>query len=652
MIRSESFDRSKRMRTVNQANQTTCDHSTDQIYEQSNKPSINLFTYQFLLPLLLDYLTDSDVLARLVVSHRSIASSIKRSLHCYDVKRLLPIATARMIVQMRSINQSIDLPLAFIRIKGLSSDDAHLINTIKWSRRADHEFHFTFIDGLNRPNLVAGSLLITHHHASHVRSINQLTSSDNRNPKLRTLQLTCPSSSSSCEVTHLTFYNTTCDHALIYSPLEPGAIPESVVDIDFGNVSYALIAGSLPSSLTRLKLGVAAARLDFGILPTSLTSLDLGEYAGDLKVGVIPESVIQLKLRGMSSGNIEIGALSHVTHLDLDCNFNQPLPQGLIPSSVTHLELGHRFEQVLDIGSIPESVTSLKLGRNFQMCLQPAGVFPNTITRLVVDFPLSRLQGHFSPRHLTHLAQTMPTQCIIFSPIIGTSLTHIHLSQPIMSQVLPHGVTHLTLSGDNMHTNCIPDSVTHLALSGYSSRLTPFITIPDSVTYLLLDLDITSAEQFPLLSNSLTHLVFGNLFNSLEIKSGMIPSSVTHLAFSDTYHYPINSDAIPPSTTHLYLGRNFSKLFALHESPSSIAPLFAMPPISARMSVSAIPPSITHLAVPDCFAYLSDEWQAPATITHLTFGQPDWLINHKQSMEWHETSGSNCSRFGRSGKTI
>lgn len=91
-----------------------------------------------------------------------------------------------------------------------------------------------------------------------------------------------------------------------------------------------------------------------------------------LNPGEIPNSVVQVVFGDMFDQKINPGDIPNsVTHLKFGSNFNRPLVKGSIPDSVTHLAFGKYFDQDIKPGDIPDSVIFLVLRNKWtqQSCI-------------------------------------------------------------------------------------------------------------------------------------------------------------------------------------------------------------------------------------------------------------------------------------------
>lgn len=255
-----------------------------------------------------------------------------------------------------------------------------------------------------------------------------------------------------------------------------------------------------------------------------------------------------------------------VTHLKLGYNFNQPIN---IPYSVTHLEIGGRYSKPLDL---PKNITYLRLGH-------------------VIDYKNST--DRYMERHEPYLAQHILSQQI-FIPDTVTYLYFTNCYFKLMN--IPKNIIYLT-TRYNHDMTIIPDTITHLTLIGKNNIIS--------------------------LSNSITHLIFDNLFN----RQILLPTSIIHLTFGSYYD---QETIIPPLVTHLIFGRLYNKPTVLHDGiiflefgnrynrstnlPNSLKHLIFG---SGYYRKTILPSSITHVTFGNCFNY---EVNIPNSVTHLTFG--------------------------------
>jgi len=137
----------------------------------------------------------------------------------------------------------------------------------------------------------------------------------------------------------------------------------------------------------------------------------------------------------------------------------------------------------------------------------------------------------------------------------------------------------------------VPSSVTHLKLVAHNNATLD--NIPFSVTNLIYDSYFNNPIKTGYIPTSVTHLTFGFFFNQKNKKC--IPPSVTHLTFGYHFNQSIEN-SIPPSVTHLTFGCHFDH------------------PIN-----DYIPTSVTHLTFGDRFNQQIKNC-IPSSVTHLTFG--------------------------------
>ena len=150
--------------------------------------------------------------------------------------------------------------------------------------------------------------------------------------------------------------------------------------------------------------------------------------------------------------------------------------------------------------------------------------------------------------------------------------------------------------------NCIPKSVKYLRLGpGFHQSLEHCIP---HIKHLYLN----SKNK---LSNSLTHLTFGDYYD--ELFNQEIPLSVTHLTFG--YHFNHYVNDIPNSVTHLTFGWKFDQ--PINNIPNSV--IYLEFGFAFNQDVNNIPNSIKYLK----FGYRFNkeiENRIPLSVTHLEFG--------------------------------
>lgn len=241
-----------------------------------------LFTYSFATPLIIQCLTDSDVLAKLV----PCGKVVKQSLKYYLLKK-----TIRQYQASDIVSPDRYMPVLIVQMNDVYGLDSLIDHTalkkIEFGTRYNHVIPAGVI-----PNTV----------------------------------------------THIKFGQ------MFNHPIRSGCLPESVTQLIFGVAfNRPLPAGSLPDSVTYLTLG---NNFNQSIaIPESVTHLQFGTaFNQPIAPGSLPSTLESLSFGWAFNQPLDVGSIPcSVTSLVFGDGFNQPLPIGVIPDSVRYLTLASGY---------------------------------------------------------------------------------------------------------------------------------------------------------------------------------------------------------------------------------------------------------------------------------------------------------------------
>lgn len=424
------------LRSTNQSNQSI-KHSSQSINQsnQSINPSnqsiktnlINqstihidhLFRHSFLLPLIVDYLDDADVLLGLL----PINSSIKQYLDRYQIKRSVTehqyrflTGTARYFTPVITRLEYVTDPklTSISTLKAVKMDDLKSDITVGMISESVEELYFKYSHPL------CEGMLPKHLKVLHMREGNkyqpikpgilpnelqELVVGDGFGPvKIGSL----PSS-----LTSISWEDENYNGNLSFGA---GMFPESLtslklhVSFDDSCIEYnsdddeeQVVPVMFPSKLTDLDVYLDDSHMDGARIPTRVRTLTLG-LNGFLDQHAIPPfaSVETLTIIGSFERLLPCSSWSSLRHLilitdtpllelpalpntleslEITGTFNQALKPGMLPHSLQKLNLGEDWNHPIDIGVLPSGLTALTLGPNFNCQIAP-GVFPPSLREL------------------------------------------------------------------------------------------------------------------------------------------------------------------------------------------------------------------------------------------------------------------------------
>ncbi|KAF2070544.1 hypothetical protein CYY_008134 [Polysphondylium violaceum] len=187
-------------------------------------------------------------------------------------------------------------------------------------------------------------------------------------------------------------------------PLLINVLPLGLLYLDMGNKFNSTIeTGSLPSTITFLKIPSFNQQLENGVLPSNLIYLDISKYQQTIKPSILPSSIETLLFNHSNHIPIEIGSIpSSVKFLTLAWNLKTSVGPGVIPDSVIDLTL---FCFVDDSFYIPSSVISLNLAFIPNQLYQAPNIkIPSSVTRLIIDRPLTTFKSNLIPNSVKSLS--------------------------------------------------------------------------------------------------------------------------------------------------------------------------------------------------------------------------------------------------------
>lgn len=199
-------------------------------------------------------------------------------------------------------------------------------------------------------------------------------------------------------------------------PIPVGVLPLGLEEVTFGfHFNQPLVAGALPQSLTSVLLSCYFNQQILpGQIPDSVKTLRLGESFSDpeseedsefnqpLPPGAIPNSVTNLMLSQYFTQVLQPGSLpSSLRILSIGSDFNQPFTADVVPQGLTSLSLGEKFANMLCLppslkflklkspisnvqllGGFPSSLVAIDLGTDTNVL--PVGLLPNSLRKAVV----------------------------------------------------------------------------------------------------------------------------------------------------------------------------------------------------------------------------------------------------------------------------
>jgi hypothetical protein len=378
---------------------------------------------------------------------------------------------------------------------------------------------------------------------------------------------------------------------------------------------------NLPDSITEITF-IGSYDNNKIILPPNLTHLTFDcfsfEYSDNEYFNNLPDSLTHITTCRSFSAYITRWpkSLKYLTLNNSEKIYCMDHFLKYLPNSLTHLTFGHYFDREIKI--LPNSLTHLTFGEDFNCKIMN---LPNSLTHLTFGRDVYSEIKNF-PNSLTHLTFGRDVYCDDYREIknLPNSLTHLTFGRNVFSEIknLPNSLTHLTF-GKYVYSEIknLPNSLTHLTFGRDFNK--SIKTLPNPLSFDLIhklqknnwnkNINNTQENFIIYLPNSLTHLTFGEKFNS-EVNN--LPNSLTHLTFGEKFNCEVNN--LPNSLTHLTFGKYFNR------------------------KINNWPSSLTELTFGDTFN--NEIKNLPNSLTHLTFGNEFDFANLKYS-----TMPTNISLF-------
>lgn len=365
----------------------------------------------------------------------------------------------------------------------------------------------------------------------------------------------------------------------------------------------------------RLKMRALDHTIQDGVTHVTLGS-DFNPAPG---ISMFPNSVTHVTFRGDFNSRISEGVLPpRLRELVFGDGFNQSF---IVPEGVERVTFGRDFGQMLDHINIPQSVTHIYLHSDYQRSLDdvPDSVYFIFVGDRVVRGDVEIIgTKDIIPDSTAHISisgdmefTTIPpsVRSLYFFTVYGTSFRSQILSNtipntvkkitfscsytyPLETGVLPEGLTHLYLTGNNYDYDnmVIPSSVRYLTI-GYLPP-TPIRYPPN-----LFSLTIEKSER-PLVMDdiprTIKQLIFGDDFDQ-PIYEGLSPEGLTHLTVGNRLDQPLSRGLIPRTLRYINTGRTQS--LDKDADPAELFPRSLKYLTVNKISSYNIPPWVTHLKV-------------------------------------------------------
>lgn len=517
--------------------------------------SVSLIEFPFLMPLLLKFLDDKDVLQNLLITGKEM----RPSLVAYRLKRFLPPCEARHITGWHRY-----LPVQPSIISDWKGENVRYCTSME---------QLNVSDEYDEP-LIPGDLPLSLQMLALGDAFNQPLSRGMLPPQLK----------------HLEFgkaYN---------QPVEVGVLPASLNHIVFGDsFNQPLIPDVIPYGVTRI---------DFG------ATWETSCFNKPLVPGALPESVTKLTLSAEFNQQLIHSCFpSSLKTLYFDEIFNKPLTPGILPNSITDLRLSNEFNQPLTADIVPANLERIDIGSSFVNSLW----LPPTLTEAVLNCCITSVSFVNSfPSSLLRLELHADSDQHLPVNLLPSSLTNLEISQPVQIGSVPDGVCGLTYNCNlAIPVGAIPSTVKLITFGGMFNQPIPTGVIPTSVERLVFG-DAFNQLLLPgNIPDSVKHIVFGKKFNQVLMPGalpeslvdlimsrddglfnqplvvfhvplpppsqplilGSVPRSVTRVTLSCNYNKPLCADALPDSVTRLSFGKHFNQTLTDDVLPRSLKQL-------------------------------------------------------------------------------
>ena len=354
------------------------------------------------------------------------------------------------------------------------------------------------------------------------------------------------------------------------------------------------------SIITLIFLDNFNKKLNVGDIPNTVINITFGnDYDCILDKYVIPESVINITFGNKFNKNITNSLPKYLQTLKFGDKFNIEINKDDIPNSVTTLIFGNDFNENINL---PNSIINLTFGYNFNKEIK--GKLPNFVKKLILGYEFKQFVDIGDiPDSVTHLVFNGP----------------VHLSQRnfIDTGALPNNIIDLTLREYDSVYKTIPSSVRYLTIN--SLKITK--PIPNFITHLTFGNNFNSPLELGSIPDSVTHLTFGNNFNK-KISIGVLPESITHLTFGKRYKCPLEIGVIPESVTHLTFGDNFNSEIYKGILPINLTHLVLGKSYNRNLSMGSLPFGMVYIKFgKKYYGPKLYDGIIPETVTELEFGK-------------------------------
>lgn len=517
----------KRGRSINRTDQITS-HSDDDEFETMTS---KVFDHSFIVHLLLEYLSDRDVLVHLILTSRVVNRCVVR----YPVKRCIPDKKEldhinQLVARFNNLprNESFTIPvhnrLVFTSVR-LSHRNTPIIfkpwlprtvTKLEWTINkspivGDVPLHITdlrLFDGCVNSQLKIGSGVL-HEGLKYLETNLEL---DNQS---------IPSSVETLDL-HLPRDGTTVMKDVLISD-QPSQLKQLVLHGFDAVILRTILSGDIPSTVTDLTIDCEWLRKNC-------------ETTVPISSSFFPPALQKLSINCPTS-NMLFSQISPVN----PTNKNATETRRIIPDTVTELSFNYMFnsfERELQVGDLPPSLRLLDLGGYFHQ-LRP-GVLPSTLRTLTLrgcnggQF----LEPGVIPDGVTHLKLVSSYEPQVFD----------HPYQQILPGVIPTSVTNLEWGyncQEHLMVGSIPSSVETLIFSNAFDCNIPLGFIPEGVRSLAFGGCEISHMKVGVIPYGVKYLRFGSGFrnNKKRLEHGVIPDTVTHVYFERVSIFD-NSDAI------------------------------------------------------------------------------------------------------------
>ncbi|EGC38057.1 hypothetical protein DICPUDRAFT_149339 [Dictyostelium purpureum] len=282
----------------------------------------------------------------------------------------------------------------------------------------------------------------------------------------------------------------------------------------------------------------------------------------------------------------------NLVSLNLGCDFDSPIQEGVLPVNLKYLKLSDRFNHRLIAGALPQSLESIVFGNDFNQPLLPLDLPSNLVS---IQFGNCFDQPLYFINDSKKIVPILPQQRLK-SLVIGTSF-----SQSIEEGCLPTTLETLSISnrfmtGYKKKLKFFPSpNLTKLSISAaylgdfkYPKSINP----PRLLKVKISNKHSKNVDLSQVLPSSVTHLTLEN--SNFVIKKNSLPNSLKKLKVSKSVSFEPNS--IPSSVTEI---NGCHPDFISKVAPSSISK-YTLPALSNDFVISnpqSIPSNIDYLKV-------------------------------------------------------